>query len=145
MLKRIFAVRPQPAFTSFALLLLRVTTGVAFVIHGWPMIQNPFDWMQKDPAPPVFQALAALSEFGGGIALALGVLTPLAAFGILCTMAVAVYTHVKGGDPFVAKVGGKWEPAAVYLCIALMLIATGPGRLSLDRRLFGVRGQPPQP
>jgi putative oxidoreductase len=141
MLKRIFAVRPQPAFTSFALLLLRLTVGTAFAIHGWPKIQNPTGWMKEDPAPAVFQALAALSEFGGGIALVIGALTPLASFGILCTMAVAVHMHaIKKEHQFVAK-EDSWELPAAYFCILLLLIATGPGKLSVDRRLFGVRGQ----
>ena len=145
MLKRVFAVRSQPAFTSFALLLLRIVAGVAFVFHGWPLIQNAFEWMGKDAwAPGWLQALAALSQFGGGIAWVLGFLTPLASFGLACTMAVAVYTHLEKGEPFVGE-GGHWEPAAVYLCIAILLLATGPGRLSLDCRLFGVRGQPVSP
>jgi len=44
------------------------------------------------------------------------------------------------GDPFVSMTGGpSFELAAVYFCIALLLIAMGPGRLSVDRKLFGPR------
>jgi putative oxidoreductase len=44
------------------------------------------------------------------------------------------------GDPFVAVGGGgSYELAALYLCIALLLLTIGPGRLSLDRALFGRR------
>src|SRR5436190_24134689 len=82
----------QEAPLSAALALLRLGTGVAFVTHGWGKIQNPFHWMDKggDPAPAFFQLLAAFSELGGGIALVLGLLTPLACFGIFCSMVVAV-------------------------------------------------------
>jgi len=92
-------------------------------------------------APPVFQALAAVSEFGGGLAWILGLVTPLACLGIASTMAVAFSFHTfMRGDPFVSKTGGpSSELAAVYFCIALLLIALGPGRFSLDRRLFGPR------
>ena len=39
------------------------------------------------PVPGALQFLAFLSEFGGGIALLLGLLTPVAALGVLSTMA----------------------------------------------------------
>ena len=112
------------------------------MVHGWGKIQNPFGWMGPDSfAPGVFQALAALSEFGGGLAWILGLLTPLASLGIGFTMAVAVFFHlVMRGDPFVAAGGGaSYELAALYLCIALLVLAIGAGRLSLDRILFGER------
>ncbi len=92
-------------------------------------------------APGVLQALAALSEFGGGLAWVFGLLTRLASLGVASTMVVAFSTHAfLRGDPFVSKTGGpSFELAAVYLCIALLLIALGPGRISLDRKVFGPR------
>jgi putative oxidoreductase len=140
--KRFFSTPTHPSFSSFALLLLRVVVGIAFLFHGKFKIQNPFGWMGPDGfAPPIFQALAALSEFGGGIALILGLLTPLACLGLACTMAVAFSMHTFVlGDPFVSMTGGSSsELSAVFFCIALLLLTTGPGRFSLDRKLFGVR------
>jgi putative oxidoreductase len=110
--------------------------------HGWGKIQKPFSWMGPDsPVPGFLQALAALSEFGGGIALILGLLTPIAMFGLMCTMLTAIFmVHVRAGDPFVARGGGRsYELAALYLGLAVMMILTGPGKLSIDARLFGRR------
>jgi putative oxidoreductase len=139
-IKALFTTREYTTFSDLALLLLRLVGGGAFMLHGWGKIQKPFSWMGPDSfAPPIFQALAALSEFGGGLAWALGLLTPLASLGMLSTMAVATWFHaIKRGDPFVSK-GGEpsFELAALYLVISLLFIATGPGRLSLDRLLFG--------
>lgn len=112
------------------------------MVHGWGKIQNPFAWMGPDAfAPGLFQALAALSEFGGGLAWVVGLLTPLASLGIASTMAVAVYFHaVMRGDPFISSGGGSsFELAAIYFCIAVLLIAIGPGRLAFDRIIFGSR------
>lgn len=141
-IKRTLSVRTHSVFVDFTLVLLRVVGGAAFMLHGWGKIQNPFGWMGPDAfAPGPLQALAALAEFGGGLAWILGLLTPLASLAIACTMAVAVYFHaVLRGDPFVSSGGGgSYELALVYLCIALLLLAVGPGRLSLDRTLFGGR------
>ena len=84
--------------------------------------------------------MAAISEFGGGLAWILGLVTPLASFGIGCTMAVAVRLHAFVlHDPFVASGPGKgaFEPAAVYLCVAILFLLSGPGRFSVDRLIFG--------
>lgn len=141
-IRRFFAVPEQLTFGSVALLLLRAVAGLAFMMHGWSKIQNPFGWMGPEaPVPGFLQGLAALSEFGGGLAWILGLLTPLASLGILCTMAVAFSFHAfQRGDPFVSMTGGpSFELALIYFCIALVLLAVGPGRLSLDRLLFGRR------
>src|SRR3989338_11516043 len=116
-LKCILRPVPQPAFASTALLLLRLIVGAAFVLHGWGKIQHPFGWMGPEATiPGVFQFLAAISEFGGGLAWILGLLTPIASLGIGCTMTVAVYMHlIVRQDPFVNRTGGSsYEPALVY-------------------------------
>ncbi len=126
--------------TSTGILLLRLLVGLAFMFHGWGKIQSPFEWMGPDAKVPGYlQMLAAVSEFGGGLAWMLGALVPLASFGLLCTMAVAVHKHaIMNGDPFVAKGGGvSYELASVYLCVALLLLLAGPGRFSLDKIIFG--------
>lgn len=141
-IRKLFATPEYKTTGDLALLVIRVVGGGAFMLHGWGKIQTPFTWMGPDSfAPGIFQALAALSEFGGGLAWILGLLTPLASLGVASTMAVATWFHaIKRGDPFVSKGGeASYELAAIYLCIALVFIALGPGRFSLDRALFGRR------
>jgi putative oxidoreductase len=127
---------------SVGLLVLRLVVGIAFLHHGWSKIQEPMTWMNKFPNPPpgFLQAAAAVAEFGGGIALIIGFLTPLFAFLIACNMAVAAATvHIPHGDPFVGHGGPSWELAAVYFSVAVCLLLVGPGQLSLDSLLFGRR------
>src|SRR6266852_3850938 len=88
---------------AVGLLILRLVTGAAFMFHGWYKIRyrGPFRWMPPEAAIPGFmQGLAVIAEFGGGLALILGLLTPLAALGIACTMIVALgKVHLPHGDP----------------------------------------------
>jgi putative oxidoreductase len=129
---------------SGGLLLLRLVVGAAFVLHGWPKIQSPLGWMGPEAAVPgVLQGLAALAEFGGGMALIAGFLTRLAALGIGTNMVVALaMVHLPHGDPFVGKPGGRsYELAAVYLACAVVLLLLGPGRYSLDALLFRQPGE----
>jgi putative oxidoreductase len=125
-----------------AILILRLVAGLAFIQHGWPKIQHPFGWMGPEATVPGFlQALAALSEFGGGFALLLGLLTRLAALGIACTMLFAIFmVHLPKGDPFVGRGGSSYELAAVYLAIMAVLLLRGAGGISLDALLCRKKG-----
>lgn len=121
---------------SWSILILRVVAGLAMMFHGWGKIQSPMNWMGPDaPVPGIFQALAALSEFGGGLAWILGLLTPLASAGMFVTMAVAALTHIIRGDPFVGS-PASYELATVYLTVSLLLLLCGPGKFSADAKLF---------
>lgn len=127
---------------AVGLLVLRVVAGSALMLHGWGKIRNPFGWMPPAAGVPgFFQFLAAFSEFFGGLALIIGLLTPIAALGVAFTMLVAAFMgHISRGDPFVnppGRQGGSWEPAAGYFAIATLLMLVGPGALSLDALLFG--------
>ena len=133
-----------PAFVggpgAVGLLVLRFVAGSAMMHHGWPKIQHAFSWMGPDaPVPGILQALAAVAEFGGGLCWVLGLLTPLASLLIACTMGTALgMVHLPQGHPFVTSQPGgpSFEPALGYLAIAVALLLTGPGRLSLDSLLF---------
>ena len=141
-MKNFFAVRIFPNDVDVILFLTRLVCGFAFILHGWGKIQNPFHWMGADaPVPSILQFLAALSEFGGGIAWIVGLLTRLGGFGITCTMAVAVTMHfLVMHDPFVNPTGGSsYELASVYFLVALLFTTAGPGKYSLDRMFFGTK------
>ena len=123
---------------AWGLLAVRLVFGSALTLHGLQKIGSPFGWMgEGSPVPGSLQFLAFFSEFAGGLALLFGLLTPLAALGVAATMGVAMIM-VHGGDPFVNAPGqSSKEAAASYFAVVLLLLASGPGVLSLDALLFG--------
>lgn len=144
-IKRLFYTETSDRLESAGLLVFRLVVGTAFVFHGLPKVQNPFNWANEIAAVGGgFQLLAALAEFVGGICLILGFLTRLASIHIGGVMVVAlVIFHLPQGHPFVV-VGKPGQPscelATVYLACALLLLLLGAGQFSLDALLFGDRG-----
>lgn len=122
---------------SIGLLIFRIVTGIALMVHGFPKIQNPLSWMgTESPVHAFFQLCAALAEFGGGLALILGLLTPLACLAIVINMCTALFlVHLPAGDKWIGA-GRTFEPAISYLVAAITLMFTGPGKFSLDNKIF---------
>jgi putative oxidoreductase len=136
--------RPEP-------LLLRLVLGAVFFPHG---AQKALGWFggpgftgtmgaltQQMRIPPPLAFLAIAAEFAGPLGLILGLLTRLAAFGLLADMLVAVaLVHRKVGF-FMNWTGTqKGEGFEFHLLasgLALALMLQGGGKLSADRALAG--------
>src|SRR5207245_4414307 len=136
---------------AFGLLILRVVVGLILAGHGaqklfgWWGGQGMDGWTQTvaklriRPAQP-WAWVAALAEFGGGILLAIGFLSPLGNLAIAGSMLVAIATvHLSRGF-WVTKGGYEFNLALIAAVAALAL--TGPGAYSLDAAL---RIQLPEP
>jgi putative oxidoreductase len=91
---------------------------------------------------PLWQArAAAATEIGAGVMLAVGLLTPLAAAGVIGVMVVAIYTsHLKVGF-FVFLPNQGWEYCATIALGALAVGTMGAGEWSLDNAIgFSISG-----
>lgn len=136
-MKRLFVVlTPERSWgAEVSMTTLRVVAGLSMALaHGWKKIP-PADGFVGHlagmgfPAPHVFAWLAALAEFGGGLLLAVGLLTRFAAISVAGTMFVAAFV-AHAADPF-----GKKEMALLYFVIAFVFAIRGSGRISADRFL----------
>jgi putative oxidoreductase len=134
MLKQLLFSMPSSSSPSahIGLLIGRLGLGLTIAFaHGMgklPPAQGLVDGVAAIgfPMPYVFAWCAALSEFLGGIFLALGLFARPSAAALSFTMAVAAFL-VHANDPF-----SKKEFAMVYLFGFLIILFTGPGRYSLD-------------
>jgi putative oxidoreductase len=126
------------------LLVLRVVVGAFFVGHGGQKLFGWFGGHGIGGTGAAFEAMglrpgrtmaaiAGISELVGGVLLAAGLVTPLAAAMVIGTMTLAVaIVHWRHG-PWVAE--GGWEYNAVLIAVAFAVTAVGPGKYSLDNAL----------
>ncbi|MFP5309952.1 MAG: DoxX family protein [Actinomycetes bacterium] len=133
-----------PADVDLGLLLLRVLVGVTFSLHGFQKLFGWFGGGGFDGTSRWFASLgfgdgraatllAGGSEVAGGLGLALGLLTPLAAAAVIGTMTTAAWVNHTSNGFWSASKG--WETNGYLIAVAWALATTGPGRLSLDRVL----------
>ena len=128
-------------FTAIGLLILRLGIGLIIAAHGAQKLFGVWGgpgmakWTQSvqrlriRPAQP-WAWVAALSEFGGGLLLVLGLLSPLGSLALIGAMLVAIATvHLPKGF-WVSK--GGYEFNLSLIAGAAALAFTGPGSYSLD-------------
>lgn len=132
----IFPAVYQPRI-SWALLILRLFVGVAFIQHGTGKLMHPSEFAAEFGIPVWLALLTMLTQLIGGLLLILGALTPLAALGIAGTMIPATIFLIQRGEPFINPAGHSWENSAFYLMAGICLALSGAGLLSLDAWLFG--------
>ncbi len=136
----------KPVYASLSGLseaLVRVAAGAFLIPHGAQKLFGAFGGYGLEATGQFFQTqlgfangyLAALGvgsvEVFGGLLLALGLFTRLAAGSIAVMLAVAAVTvHI--GNGFFWTDGG-WEYPVFWAIIALMFVVRGGGQYSLDR------------
>jgi putative oxidoreductase len=138
---------------DIGVLILRLGLGLTLTFFGAQKMFGVFGGMGYMPTvdmfhskmgiPIVLSHLAIYGELLGGLGVLFGLLTPIASLGILSVMAVATTINMKapgalngiflgtqGSDPSKLFFPGSLGLAA----FGLMII--GPGKISLDAKLF---------
>jgi putative oxidoreductase len=133
----LFGTSVNAPATDVGLAILRVFTGLALALaHGWGKVPPSPGFVgmvggMGFPAPELFAWLAAFAEFGGGLLLALGLLTRPISFLIVGHFVIVVLL-AHAGDPF-----GDRELPLFFLVTALLYLLAGGGRYSVDALLRG--------
>jgi len=136
----------SPDLASAGLLVLRLILGGIMFAHGAQKVLGWFGGyglkgtagyfknVLRIPAPLFY--VAAFTEFLGGIAIAFGVFSRVAALGVVILMTVAIAkAHLKNGF-FMnwgaeAGKGEGYEFNLALLAMAVYLLLAGPGQLAI--------------
>ncbi len=134
---------PGSHFFDLVLVLMRLSLGLTVMTHGYRhifgggKIEGTARWFESlGMKPGVLHAwLASLTELGAGALLVVGLLTPLAAAGVMGTLLVALITNHWRNGFFIFNKGEGYEYVLMIVCMALTLGTIGAGRYSLDKAL----------
>jgi putative oxidoreductase len=152
---------------SLAALVLRLGLGAVFLLHGWQKVDNfrgnwGADWAERiwarqqqgvvsEEHPKLLtyngvQFAVAWGELVGGAALVLGVLTRIAAAGMIAIQigAIVLVTAARG---FITAEGSGWEYNFILLAGCLALVFLGGGACAVDHlaRAPQKKPEPQQP
>jgi len=125
----------QLKYIDFSLLLLRLTFGgLLFLNHGWPKVMSFEQKFHSFPDPlgvgsEISYGLTLFGEVFCPVLIILGLFTRYASIPVVITMFVAIFI-IHGADPLAKK-----EMAILYLVPFLVLLISGPGKISLDAKL----------
>lgn len=139
-------IRTQPAAGPA---ILRLVLGVVFFSHGAQLMLGwwgghgfsaSMSGFEHGGIPAALAFLAIAAEFFGAIGLILGLLGRVAAFGIFCTMAVAIVkVHLPNGffmNWTGQQKGEGFEYHLLAMAMAVAIMIAGSGAWSLDRLLI---------
>jgi putative oxidoreductase len=123
------------------LLLLRLGLALVFTYHGYPKLfgetQKFIDAFQNLGLPSYFVYIAGTVEFFGGLMLALGLLTPVAAILLLLDMGAAMWKYNFNEGIYAVR---EYELPLVLGLASLAVAAIGAGKFSLDYLIAKKRG-----
>ncbi|WP_054707785.1 DoxX family protein [Bacillus sp. JCM 19041] len=123
--------------TEIGILLVRLVTGVTFLIHGLDKFHGGIEGTGEFfdslgiPAPAVMAGVVAIVEIVGGLALILGLGTRLFGAIFALVMVTAIFT-AKAEAGFL----GGYELDLILLTVSLLLLLNGSKLVALDQ-LFG--------
>jgi putative oxidoreductase len=121
---------PQLArFTDLGLLLLRLMVALIFLASGWSHVTRPEERSKSIGMSKGFTLFLGVAEISGGLGVAFGVLTQLAATGLILVMLGAISKKI-----FVWHIGfwGKntygWHYDLMLVVMNLVILFTDGGQ-----------------
>jgi putative oxidoreductase len=119
-------------FTDLGLLLLRLMVGLVFVTSGWSHLKDPEARSKSIEMSKGFTIFLGIAEVTGGLGVAFGVLTQLAAIGLILIMLGAIQKKIfVWHTGFWGEKAGGWHYDLMFILMNLMILFTDGGSYTL--------------
>jgi putative oxidoreductase len=118
--------------TDLGLLLLRLMVGLVFATSGYSHLKDPEARAKSIGMSQAFTIFLGIAELAGGLGVAAGVLTQLAAFGLILIMLGAIQKKI-----FVWRIGfwgekaSGWHYDLIFILVNLLIAFTNGGNYVL--------------
>src|SRR5436853_6694469 len=113
-------------FSDVGLLLLRLMVAVVFLDSGWNHLKNPAERSKSIGASTGFTVFLGTAEVLGSMGVAFGVLTQLAAIGLILLMLGAIQKKIFAWKiGFWAALAYGWHYDLLLLGMNLVILVTG--------------------
>ena len=124
---------PQLArFTDLGILLLRLMVSLVFVTSGWSHVTKSAERAKSIGMSQGFTIFLGVAEVAGGLGVAFGVLTQLAALGLMLVMLGAVYLKIFAWHTgFWGEKASGWHYDLILILINLLILFADGGRYVL--------------
>jgi putative oxidoreductase len=134
-MKKLMSTNYSAGAFNFAMLLLRFGIGLFMISHGYDKLVHFSNYATMNGGFMKFLglnshislALDVFAEFFCSLFLIIGLFTRLSAIPLIIAMTVALF-KVHNGDVF----DEHGEKAAMYICVYLVILLLGPGKISVD-------------
>jgi putative oxidoreductase len=119
-------------FTDLGLLLLRLMTGLVFITSGYSHLKNPAERSKSIEMSKGFTMFLGAAEVAGGLGVAFGVLTQLAAFGLIALMLGAIQKKIFSWHTgFWGEKTYGWHYDLIFILMNLVIAFTDGGQYVL--------------
>lgn len=120
---------PQLArFTDLGILLLRLMVGLVFVTSGYNHLKDPEARSKSIELPKSVTIFLGIAEVAGGLGVAFGVLTQLAAFGLILIMLGAIQKKIFAWQTgFWGEKTYGWHYDLMFVLMNLLIAFTNGG------------------
>jgi putative oxidoreductase len=119
-------------FADFGLLLLRLMVGMIFLPSGWHHLKDPEARSKSIGMSKGFTIILGVGELAGSLGVIFGVLTQIAAIGLILIMLGAIYKKIFAWHiGFWGEKGSGWHYDLILVVMNLVILFTGGGKYLL--------------
>ncbi len=119
-------------FTDLGLLLIRLMVGLVFVTSGYSHLNDPEGRSKSIGMSKGFTVFLGIAEVAGGLGVAAGVLTQIAAFGLILIMLGAIQKKIMVWHTgFWGEKSSGWHYDLMFVLMNLLIAFTNGGKYVL--------------